>query len=94
MPSGSFRTIEELKMGIVCLENLWKQKLLSLGWNAASTARFLRTWAPTTMNMYNKAVAKFCSYLDSKGVSMLSVPQSTVAEYLCKIASSSQRPKS
>ena len=95
MAAGDTRIPEKQQVEAVCLESLWWQKLCSLGWSEACTKRLLKTWAPTTLSMYNKYIDKFCMFLKHKGCDdITTVPENVLAEYLCNLSNASECPRS
>ena len=93
--SRTARTNEKSKMENISLESLWRSRLSSLGWSKTAIKRLLKTWAPTTLNTYNKALRKLNTFCLSRGVSVLYVNDNILSEYMCDLAAKkTNRPKS
>ena len=76
------------------MASLWQHRLQSLGWSETATVRFIRTWAPTTLHTYSKSIEHLLQFLHSKDVNYGEVPEHLLAEYLCAVADTSERPHS
>ena len=87
-------TMEKCGVASICLEDLWKQKLKAQGWSERSNSRFIAIWAPSTLHTYNKALSKFELFCVDHGFDFPNVKEHQVAEYLCYVASNSDRSKS
>ena len=88
------RASKKQEMEDLCMEDLWQQRLESLGWSprAASQVRFSR--AKSTNAMYRYYVNKYRVFCDTKGV--VFPPDRNVcwivADFLCVCADSCKRP--
>ena len=88
------RTLEELGVAGVCLENLWEEKLRKQGWSDKSKCRFIAIWAPSTLSTYNRVLSKFEQFCDQHGMKFPNVKENELVDYLCYLAANSDRPKS
>ena len=76
------------------LEDLWTTTLASEGWSARARGQFRFAWADSTLATYNAAVSKLHAFGVKRGCEF---PPSTIgalADFLCAIADSSDKPRS
>ena len=94
------RTVKKPKMEDLCLENLWKERLLSRHWSLEAIKSYNCFLAPSSLHTYNAYIADFFTFClehdieISKCKEMPVDAQSHVALYLVKKAQSSERPES
>ena len=81
-------------METVHLEDIWKEKLIKLGWNQMAIKSFMFKWATSTWQSYNTVVEKLRVYCMEVDTTFPHITSSTLAGFLCDQARQSSRPKS
>ena len=76
------------------LESVWEEKMLKQGWSKVATQYLTKKWAPTTLASYEKIIAKLKDFCELSDSPFPDIDTATLADYLCKIARQSSRPKS
>jgi hypothetical protein len=82
--------LSEPEVDYVCLEKLKAEA----GWSDISMARLTYCLAPSTMQSYNKAINRFNIFCRLHKLVFPQPSTGPVADFLCEIALSSERPKS
>ena len=88
------RSPEEPKMGNIRLASFWKEKLKSQGWSEKSIQAFLSNWASSTWCTYEKQIEKLYLFCLEADTEFPYISSSTLADFLCYVSESSNRPKS
>ena len=81
-------------METVCLEDICNERLKSKGWSAEARTRITNHWADTTKRTYETMLLKYNNFCQSKEVPFPSQDSGILADFLCTIANSSDRPES
>lgn len=91
---GTPRTIKKQEMENISLASVWKKKLIKCGWNEFSAELVPYSLASSTLSVYDKYINQLYSFC--QGINSCFPPdqQSVVADFLCELASHSNRPKS
>ena len=87
-------TMQKQKMENSCLETVWEECLTEKGWNKNSINCFFANWAKSTLHSYSKIIDEFHSYCRESDSKFIGFEVSTLANYLCEVASRMSRPKS
>ena len=81
------RTVEKSSVERVCLATRWKQRLTAQGWSRGAAMRFMATWVPSTLQMYNASLDKLSLDCMERGIDFpYGLKTAQVADYLTKIA--------
>ena len=81
-------------MADIRLESVWRSKLSVQGWPDSATEQFKFCLAPSTLCLYNRTLRNYKDYCCLHDLSFPPSTSACVAEYLCHLADSSNRPLS
>ena len=86
--TGQARATEKQTLEVICLEDIWAERLNKKGWTVRLQHQLPYCWAKSTLELYNRLVnklAKFCAEFGSPFPPQHSL---VLAEFLCNIADS------
>ena len=78
----------------ICLESVWREKLLKRNWSYAISGRIEFAWASSTLKTYNGMLSKMNSFAITNGLSFPPQCTADLALLLDFIAERSSRPRS
>ena len=78
----------------LCMESIWKQYLKQQNWPEKAIAAYKFTLAQSTRQTYDKAIKKCDKFCQKKNIDFPPSQSADLAEYMCEIASETNRPKS
>lgn len=78
----------------LCLEDIWREDLLSKGWSIEAAERFQFCLAKGTAKSYSNAIGKLAGFCDNHGHMFPPENTAALAEFLRLIADGSDRPNS
>ena len=81
-------------MESVCLEGEWRKLLEKQEWPRCAIKTIHFCWAKSTLSNYNRLLQKFKDFCDENGYKFPPDNSSSIADFLCYLASGSERPKS
>lgn len=84
--NGRSGALPQPKMGPVCLEDLWRNKLELKGWSLDTSDRFQFCIAPSTLRSYNHIVEKLHDFCQSRMCSFPPLTNKDLADFLYVIA--------
>ena len=87
-------TIQELKMADIRLEAFWKKQLKNQGWSSRAIAQIPYCYATSTLAAYNRLIVKYKLFCDALRKPFPCEESKVLAEFLCNLADSSDRPRS
>lgn len=90
----SGRATQKQTLEAVRLEDLWQTHLSGLGWSEAAITRYLLHWSKATLDLYNRLLTKFKVFCQDTQCAFPPTDSSDIAEYMCSVAASSDRPRS
>ena len=76
------------------LESVWRDGLISKNWSERAANQFIYHLAQSTISQYNRYIANYSAFCHLQGLKSVSNVDSVVADYLCSLCDSSDRPKS
>lgn len=82
------------KLENLCLENIWQDKLLKLGWSFRAANQLPLCWAVSTLRQYNSKLRAFQEYCVSNCIDFPPLSTGHIADFYCYLADSSDRPQS
>ena len=94
-PHGSkTRTLQEPDMEGCRLEDLWQAYLINKGWSVRARKQFELNLAPSTLRGYNNMLKKCYEYCKIHDFDFPPTESKHLADFLCALGDSSDRPKS
>lgn len=78
----------------ISLASVWKEELIKSGWNEFSAQLVPYSLATSTLTVYDKYINQLHSFCQSVNSCFPPNKQTVVANFLCELASQSNRPKS
>lgn len=73
---------------------MWQKKLETSGWPKRAATQFPLHWAPSTLRLYDRQLARFQNYCSERDIPFPANSMSIVADFLCDVADGSNRPLS
>ena len=88
------RAPQESKVEALCIQSIWQDRLQEQGWSEDASHRITFSLADSTVTLYNRQARKLQTYCESSGAEFPPQDISLIADFLCNIARTSDRPKS
>ena len=81
-------------MAVGCLENIWQDDLRAAGWSNVASSRYMFCLAKSTRVSYNNMLNKCQLFCSENNAAFPPHNSATLADFLCYLADSSNRPRS
>ncbi len=96
LPQNSRNPRAKAQLGVenLRLEDIWRDRLISEGWNTTAATTMVHSKATSTWRTYDRAISKCAAFVSDLGFTLQDVPDNVLANYVCFLATQSARPQS
>ncbi len=88
------RSTQKPEVGPLCMESLWTEKLMEVGWSQEAATAVQASLAKSTWRTYNRVLNDFMQFVYQSGHTLHSVSDALIADFLLSFVRESTRPKS